>query len=767
MILEDKIAQDIKELHGKLTAEDKLVSKAQLAVYCDTFVKRFGPDKLGGLDGEALLQTMHAHGNRDSLVYWLEFKNDDEFPAIFGGIGGGSALKFGIYRRKDTGAWMTGSSKDQRELSPDQAIEFARKHRDQLLRGCQLLDKLPIDASEAEYVELQRNMYEVAPEVSRLAWGHKYFCLIHRDKLDDYHRDEYQRFHLIKMLQVPPDGDGKYIVGGRFAAIARELEIPLNHLTAILNSRNGRPYRYWRIGVSDGTQLRNRWEMMRDGGCVAVGWPKLGNLSEIIYNRDSKEKVRNSMANHYPGPTSVVGRSTQQVFSFLGAMGEGDVVLASNGKAILGVGKVLGGYEFEPSSDFPHRRRVQWLSLHEWEFAKPEGLRTVVQELGKYLANLVDIERRILEGSSKPISSTIAGRTVQHLEPLTGVPGRIQAVLERKGQAILYGPPGTGKTYWAELAACELAARSSFRVPFTQLTSEQKFVVVGDGTNSCGLVRICCFHPAYGYEDFIEGYRPEQINGRMVFSRRDGVFKKLCDDAQARPNDHFYLIIDEINRGDIPRIFGELLTVLEKNKRGKSMLLPLSGLPFKVPSNVFVIGTMNTADRSIALLDTALRRRFGFIELMPDSSVLANALVGDIPLGLWLDALNSRLCVHIGRDARNLQIGHSYFLDEGHSIKDFSKFSRVIREDIVPLLEEYCYEDYSTLEKILGNGLIDAKGQRVRHELFDTSRRDDLVLALLAPCPEISASLPAIASEVDNLGEEVEENDDEPVSDGV
>jgi 5-methylcytosine-specific restriction protein B len=197
---------------------------------------------------------------------------------------------------------------------------------------------------------------------------------------------------------------------------------------------------------------------------------------------------------------------------------------------------------------------------------------------------------------------------------------------------------------------------------------------------------MCSFHPAYGYEDFLEGFRPETINGQMHFTLQDGVFKNLCKDAQASPDRKFYLIIDEINRGDIPRIFGELLSVLEKNKRGKAILLPLTGKPFQVPDNVYVIGTMNTADRSIALLDTALRRRFGFIELMPDASVLGDAAVGGIPLGPWLKALNERICDHVGRDARNLQIGHSYLLEDEHPIGDFSTFAKVIQDDILPLL---------------------------------------------------------------------------------
>ena len=150
---------------------------------------------------------------------------------------------------------------------------------------------------------------------------------------------------------------------------------------------------------------------------------------------------------------------------------------------------------------------------------------------------------------------------------------------------------------------------------------------------SLGIARICCFHPAYGYEDFIEGYRPESHDGRMIFVLRDGIFKQLCRDAEAQPERQFYLVIDEINRGDIPRIFGELLTIVEKEKRGESIILPLSRSSFRVPRNVALIGTMNTADRSIALLDTALRRRFGFVELMPDASLLGPASVAEIPLG--------------------------------------------------------------------------------------------------------------------------------------
>ena len=141
MILPEKLAQKLKDIYNKLENQGEIFSKAQIDKYSDTFRQRFSPAKLNSIDGETLLDTMHNHSNSDSLVYWLEFKNDDELPGPkFGSIGGGSALKFGIYKRKETGAWMTGSPQKQRELSIDEAVEIARRHREQLSKGIELLE---------------------------------------------------------------------------------------------------------------------------------------------------------------------------------------------------------------------------------------------------------------------------------------------------------------------------------------------------------------------------------------------------------------------------------------------------------------------------------------------------------------------------------------------------------------------------------------------------------------------------------------------------
>ena len=164
MTLDSRLEKDISRLHGHMERDGKLLSVAKLKECYDLFRDRFGPEALRQLDGETLLNTMHAHGNRDSLVYWLEFKDDDELPARFGSIAGGSALKFGIYRSAETREWMTGSPQAQRKLTVPEAVERARSHRDQLLKGCELLAALPQGAADRDYAAIQKQMDEAAKE---------------------------------------------------------------------------------------------------------------------------------------------------------------------------------------------------------------------------------------------------------------------------------------------------------------------------------------------------------------------------------------------------------------------------------------------------------------------------------------------------------------------------------------------------------------------------------------------------------------------------
>ncbi len=765
--LQGLIRERILARHRQLLDAGELLPKARLDACFARFRDRFGPDVLAALDGRALLETMHGHGNKDSLVYWLEFKDDEEFPAEFGSIAGGSALKFGLYRRKETGAWTVGSSREQREISEEEAIAIARRHRDQFLAGVRLLEQLPDGAGEEDYARLQQAMQEQAPEVAESAWGHKYFSLLFPTKLDDFHNPDYQRFHLIKELQPPPAAPGRYTAAHPFLALARQLDLPVNHLTGTFNALHGRPHRYWRVGTSDDMRApRNQWKPMLAGRYVAIGWNELGDLSDLTPDQAAKNRLKELYAKRFPNIPQQVGKKTNEIFNFCLNITEGDYVIACDGMAVLGIGRVAGPYRHDEKAPFVHQRPVEWLDLEEWKYPIKEGLLTTVHELSD-AQNLLAIERHLLERRAGPVKKK-EDRFVKdgfQVPVFSGRISEIHQVLERKRQVILYGPPGTGKTYWAVRASRELAAGHAFGKGFDQLSQDQKDQIL-DPRGQKGLVRICSFHPAYGYEDFLEGWRPVGGNGDAPrFQLIDGVFKRLCTDAAGR-NERFYLVIDEINRGDIPRIFGELLTLLEPDKRDRmKAVLPLSGAVFTVPANVYVIGTMNTADRSIALLDTALRRRFGFIELMPDASVLGTAAVEGIPLGAWMDAMNRKIREHLGADGRNLQIGHSYFMDPAtqRPITDLNQFGRVLNEDVLPLLAEYFYGHFDKLEAVLGPQFVDRQNFRFREELFRAP--DKLLQAVNALDPSISTSRAAVAAEADEVAareEDAEEGPGEP-----
>ncbi len=743
MIIDEKIASRIKETAERLVEDGQLPSNNELEKQYNTFRSKFGPEKLQNLDGEELLETIHNISNRDSLVYWMEFKKDEEFPNYSGGIGGGSAYKYGLFKSIKTGQWTSGSPQKPITLTVAEAVDIVRKNRDQLIQGAELLNNFPENGSKDDYYKLQKDMEKEIPDIQNSAWVHKYFSLLFPNKLDDFHSLNFQEFYLLKLLLIPGEGLGRYSYASYYKKIANDLNLPISILTSTLVNIFGKPCSHWQLIISIKNENNDLFKEMIDGNYITIGWEKLDDFRQYLDSDNQKIAITQSILEKYPNlPTNK--NQVQEILNFLNKAAINDIVIISDQKKVFAIGKIKDEYSFISNHKHPHQRRVEWLNKETWKFPVTEKAET-----GFFLMsdkkNKLECEKQLAFIDSPPTS----------INPFIE---KIQAILERKKQVILYGPPGTGKTYWAEETTKELSARNQFNKSYSQLTNEEKDLIYGN--DNISTVRVCCFHPNYGYEDFIEGYRPEKTNDHMVFVLKDGVFKKLCQDARDSSTKNYYLIIDEINRGDIPRIFGELIFLIEKNKRGKTVILPASKEPFSIPDNVYIIGTMNTADRSIALLDTALRRRFGFHELMPDSTILGDITFNGLPLGPWLTLLNQRITENLGHDARNLQIGHSYFLENTKPITDVHTFIRIIREDIIPLLQEYFYENITLIDNILGKGIIDSNKLRVREELFEPSKQDELIQILLALTPELIESKEAIQSEEKQLEQNDEENGD-------
>lgn len=215
-------------------------------------------------------------------------------------------------------------------------------------------------------------------------------------------------------------------------------------------------------------------------------------------------------------------------------------------------------------------------------------------------------------------------------------------------------------------------------------------------------LRFVTFHQSFAYEEFVEGLKPILVEGQIRYEVVDGIFKEICRRAQNDPEHSYLLIIDEINRANIAKVFGELITLIEDDKRlgGENEItvrLPYSKEPFGVPENLLILGTMNTADRSIALLDIALRRRFTFVELVPNPSLLS--VVEGVNLEAVLTQLNLRITALLGRD---YQIGHSYFM----GISSVADLHFAWYRQVIPLLQEYFYNDAERLRAILGKQFV-------------------------------------------------------------
>ena len=225
------------------------------------------------------------------------------------------------------------------------------------------------------------------------------------------------------------------------------------------------------------------------------------------------------------------------------------------------------------------------------------------------------------------------------------------------------------------------------------------------------------FHPSYSYGEFVEGIAPKINADKLNYEIKKGTFAKICGRAADNPSRDYVIIIDEINRGNVPSIFGEIITLLEPDKRsdkdggGYNVSLPYSGEKFGVPPNLYVIGTMNTSDRSLVQIDVALRRRFAFVELLPNSSLLKGEVAG-ISLSRLLRGINGRL---VKNGFEDKQIGHSYFM-RAQKLEDLRT---VMQYEIVPLIQDYTYDDYGKMDEILGKKFVDKENKKTKNEWIE------------------------------------------------
>ncbi|MFJ5092855.1 McrB family protein [Streptomyces sp. NPDC088557] len=518
----------------------------------------------------------------------------------------------------------------------------------------------------------------------------------------------------------------------------------------------------WKISPGERASL---WEECLRGRTIRIAWDETGSLGQYESDRELKE----ALDRFWPHSAGGNLRLARQMLAYRD-LEPGDLIVANRGKSeVLAVGTVAEGYTYdERARSHRHTVGVDWDTSyaqvfdspsHAWQQTLARVPAALWREIRQGRTALPDEAHRPETAATKfgppetgspgTAGDTAAGDTAagelpswaaDHLQgPRTAdldeglqrlrerlldmpateaeLPDAVRTVrdlLTHKGQVVLQGPPGTGKTRLALSVALALAGLGD-RIeapPEVRAAALAALSEVPEGTEAARLTMVT-FHPSYGYEHFVEGFRPHPTadGAGLNLQLTDGVFRRICEEAANAPDDVFLLVIDEINRGDLPRILGELITLLELDKRGSvSVTLPTSGRPQTVPPNVRIIGTMNSADRSVGHLDAAIRRRFAFLDVPPDLDALDGEVEG-LGLAEFLEGLNAKLDDAFGPDHL---LGQAYLLAGDRPIVTAEQLSNAFHHEIVPLVSDYCLGRPELLRDVLGSLVDDRTGRVVQ-----------------------------------------------------
>lgn len=424
------------------------------------------------------------------------------------------------------------------------------------------------------------------------------------------------------------------------------------------------------------------WDEFREAGIMAIRWGEIGDLRDFT----SKQEMKDCMKQQLDASLSYKN-AAHATWQFANEIKPGDIVFVKKGlHEIVGRGIVSSDYEYDADREdsYKHIRKVKWTHTGTWPHPGQAVTKTLtditpypdyVKTLCSYFVD-DDLDEEEPPELSLPVYSREDFLRDVYMDEVQY--DTLSGLLYRKQNIILQGAPGVGKTYVAQrLAYSLMGVKDKSRVMMVQ------------------------FHQNYGYEDFVMGFRPTPDG--TGFKLREGPFYKFCKAAEIDNENDYFFIIDEINRGNLSKIFGELFMMIEKDKRGNKLQLLYADEMFSIPENVYIIGTMNTADRSLALIDYALRRRFAFFDMQPafESEQFKASIAEKHNEKLSnLIRVVKLLNGAISEDAalgRGFCIGHSYFCTTEKVDDDW--LHSVVAYELVPLLQEYWFDDPQTVNQ--------------------------------------------------------------------
>lgn len=431
--------------------------------------------------------------------------------------------------------------------------------------------------------------------------------------------------------------------------------------------------RYWLYAPGEGSCM---WDEFYTSGIMAIGWGEIGDLSTF----DSKDAMKIKMREVIDKSLSYKN-AAHATWQFANEMKIGDIVFVKKGMhQIIGRGVVMSDYEYDDTRDDEYKniRQVDWTHNGEWPHPGQAVMKTLtdITSYTDYVEKLNSLFEDETEEDAEDVEKTYPPYTKEDFLSEVFMPEeeyeKLSGILRIKKNIILQGAPGVGKTFAAK------------RIAFSMM-----------GVKDVERVMMVQFHQSYSYEDFIMGFRPSTDG----FELKRGAFYNFCKKAEIDGDNDYFFIIDEINRGNLSKIFGELFMLIENDKRGVSLQLLYSDEKFSVPKNIYIIGMMNTADRSLAMLDYALRRRFAFFEIKPGFTTDG---FREYRMSLENEKFDKLIaCVEslnnvISNDESlgdGFCIGHSYFCNLLPDTIDDQVLSGIVEYELLPLLKEYWFDE--------------------------------------------------------------------------
>ena len=441
--------------------------------------------------------------------------------------------------------------------------------------------------------------------------------------------------------------------------------------SALMDDEN-ETIKYWVYAPGEGSYM---WEEFYKRGVMAIGWNEIGDLSLF----KNKSEIKEAMKKNY-GPNLSYQNATHATWQFANEMKVGDIIFVKKGRSqLIGRGIVTSDYFYDSEAEeYNHIRTVNWTHHGEWPYPGKAAMKTLTDvtpyiDVVEKLKNIFDDDTsEDVEEVEKSYSSYTKEDFLNDVFMSEEEYERLRSVLVFKKNIILQGAPGVGKTYTAKRLAYSLI-----------------------GEKNVDRVKMVQFHQSYSYEDFIMGFRPSDIG----FELRKGTFYNFCKRAELDAVNDYFFIIDEINRGNLSKIFGELFMLLENDKRGASLQLVYSDEKFSIPDNLYIIGMMNTADRSLAMLDYALRRRFAFFELKPgfetDGFKNYQLTINNSKLNNLITCIKNLNYAIVSDETlgEGFCIGHSYLCNLKSESVDDQVISNIVEYELVPLLKEYWFDE--------------------------------------------------------------------------